>query len=283
MLDRELPSILSVVGRYKLDGTMSNVSGNHEALSFFSGDVLCEEGTLMIDRELPSILSVVGRHKLDGTMSNVSGNHEALSFFSGDVCEEGTLTVILAIVFFSFVFAVHLRLHRATKRRAGLTALTKNHWIEDWFFAPFVPSSLETFIALIFFAWFAMTVSMVFSRFYEGRWSQQFLAQHGILNAIAHRLGCNGLDFEVIRYPKQGPPPEVKGTNSLEYSKDIDFYFGHHVAAGLTWLTLGALQIYLARTGWSVSKRNALGLSRTYGIIFLITDVPFYSPRFRMT
>lgn len=190
----------------------------------------------------------------------MTNNDTALSF-SGDICEEGTLTVIIAIVIFFILLLVRLMLHRCTKREQAKTSglgatrqLTTNHWLEDHLVTPFVPSSLESYVAIIFFVWFVLTIPMGISRFYEGRWTQQLLAQQGPLNLIAHAFGCKGLEFVAIQYPLQVEDKPFGETNDLKYSEDIDWYFTVHLTGGITWLAAGSLQIFLARSGWSVSK-----------------------------
>jgi hypothetical protein len=182
---------------------------------------------------------------------------DTLSLFSGDLCEEGALTAVIAMGFFSFIFLGRVALHRGNKReekKMGLTnkSLTKDHWLEDHLITPFVPSSMESYIAILFFVWFVLTIPMGISRFYEGRWTNSLLAQQGPLNLIAYAFGCKTLDIVAIPYALQGPAPA--GKNPLDYSDDIDWYFTLHLCAGISWLTLGSLQIFLARSGWSVSK-----------------------------
>lgn len=219
----------------------------------------------------------------DATMSNSSG--DVLSF-TGDVCEDGTITVILAIGIFALLAFLKMALSDATvneeargkaPKKSIVKRLSKGSLLEDIFILPFVPSSLETFVMAIYFGWFTMTISMGISRYYENRWGNDVLAQQGPLNVLAGFLGCKGIPIAVIPYALQIPEPTTaKGfhfpgfgpkksaeeiycdKNPLECSPDIDFYFSHHLAFGILWLTFGALQIYLARSGWSVRQPLSL-------------------------
>jgi hypothetical protein len=162
--------------------------------------------------------------------------------------------------------------------------LTKNHhWLEQVLVTPFVPTSLETLVLYIYFVWFCFTVTMGITRYYEKRWGDDVIAQQGPFNVLTELVfGCRGLDPQVIPYQYQRPAGMTKKArfrplgglfskfkqkkssasassletlcdiNPLECSEDIDFYFGHHLALGTLWLTFGALQIYMARSGWSV-------------------------------
>jgi hypothetical protein len=149
--------------------------------------------------------------------------------------------------------------------------------LEDHLITPFVPSSMESYIAILFFVWFVLTIPMGISRFYDGRWTNSLLAQQGPLNLIAYAFGCKTLDIVAIPYARQGPAPA--GKNPLDYSDDIDWYFTLHLCAGISWLTLGSLQIFLARSGWSVSK--CLWISRASGILVLIPELLFHLSSFQ--
>jgi hypothetical protein len=209
-------------------------------------------------------------------------NDGPLLSFTGDVCEDGTLTVILAIGIFALLVILKVALSDATVtqetsdgkkvKKSIIKRLAKGSLLEDVFILPFVPSSLETFVLAIYFGWFTMTISMGITRYYEKRWANDVLAQQGPLNVMAGFLGCKGIPIDVIPYalqipesntskggfsfpgfgPKKSSEEAFCDKNPLECSADIDFYFGHHLAFGIIWLTFGALQIYLARSGWSV-------------------------------
>ena len=215
-----------------------------------------------------------------------------LSLTGGDYCKDGTWTVFLAVGFFFFLFGAHQALYYYHR---SLTSHSKhnndeaktdhknsfNYWMERIFIFPFRPVSLEVMVGTIFFAWFLLTIPMATTRFYEGRWGNQLVAQQGPLNIIAMAMGCEGLDINAISYAMQGnfttakvpednvfksllnglkkkrKSPDVTDEN-LAYSPDIDFYFSHHLFFGLLWLTVGSAQMYLARKGWSVCCGRSL-------------------------
>lgn len=219
---------------------------------------------------------------------------------TGDYCQEGTITIVILIAMVAMFITAKVALIAASKSRAKVPTpliakpsttttttsppdeadapspqprrLVKNSVIEDLFVLPFVPSSLENLIVAIYFGWFCVTVTMGITRYYEGRWANDVVAQQGPLNVIAMFIGCKGIDPAVIPYAIQEPETNTSakgglfGTgfmskktnieklcedNPLECSPDIDYYFSHHLAFGCTWLTFGALQIYLAKSGWS--------------------------------
>lgn len=197
---------------------------------------------------------------------------------TGDICENGAITVIIAIAVVFLVAGIKIALDNASPPpSAGAAAprvrrLAKGSWVENVLVLPFVPTSLENFVLAIYFTWFCFTITMGVTRYYEKRWADDVIAQQGPFNVIAEFIGCKGLDPAVIPYQWQEPEPSTKrkgfrfpGTgpkksplekicqdNPLECSSDIDFYFSHHLAFGIVWLSFGALQIYMARSGWSV-------------------------------
>ena len=229
---------------------------------------------------------------MSSSSSSSSLDDRVLSF-TGDVCEDGTFTVILILLFVAVFVMLRVALSDATARHRGsdgqaapapaankVQRLAKHSWLEDILVVPFVPTSLENFVLAIYCAWFAMTITMGVTRYYEKRWANDVLAQQGLFNTTATFMGCKGLDMDVIPYQWQEPTP-VSGNNAsskggglpffnrrrgrpkssleklceanpLECSPDIDFYFSHHLFFGIVWLSFGALQIYLARNGWSV-------------------------------
>lgn len=158
---------------------------------------------------------------------------------------------------------------KTDERKSSVRRLVKNSRLEDILVLPFVPTTVEHLVLAIYGAWFAMTITMGVTRYYEKRWGNDVLAQHSLFNIIANFLGCKGLDMMVIPYAYQEPEPTVRvggffrknqksslemlcEKNPLECSSDIDFYFGHHLFFGIVWLSFGAMQIYLSRNGWSV-------------------------------
>uniref|UniRef100_A0A6U2ZGN3 Uncharacterized protein n=1 Tax=Entomoneis paludosa TaxID=265537 RepID=A0A6U2ZGN3_9STRA len=233
-----------------------------------------------------------------------------LSLTDGDWCEDGTWSVIFAIGTFVLFVLFHQVMYfykgRCTNNKGTEPnthveyqnqgrSLTES-MIERVFVAPFVPKKLETLVALIFGAWFMMTIPMAFTRYFEGWWGQQLLTQQGPFNLMANAIGCKGLDMNAIKYAIQAPqdqeqkevvrlgshaalaqpervlfpqesPEEQEfasaessvnaAPKSLGHSPDIDYYFALHLFFGMVWLTMGGIQIYLAKNGWSVSSFNS--------------------------
>ena len=194
---------------------------------------------------------------------------------SGDICENGAVSIILALAVFALAAGIKIALDNASPPpdvAPKTRRLTKGSWLEDLLVLPFVPTSLENYVLAIYFTWFCFTITMGVTRYYEKRWANDVLAQQGPFNVLAEFLGCKGLDPAVIPYQWQEPEPtqmrkgfRLPGTgpkksalekicedNPLECSPDIDFYFSHHLAFGVVWLSFGALQIYMAKSGWSV-------------------------------
>ena len=198
---------------------------------------------------------------------------------SGDICENGAISIIIAIGTLILVAGIKIALDSASppiNPAPKVRRLAKGSWLEDVLVLPFVPTSLENFVLAIYFTWFCFTITMGVTRYYEKRWANDVLAQQGPFNVIAEFIGCKGLDPAVIPYQWQEPEPTEtpKGfrlpgfgrkktvlektcqDNPLECSSDIDFYFSHHLAFGVVWLSFGALQIYMAKSGWSVRPQS---------------------------
>ena len=100
--------------------------------------------------------------------SSTAADDTVLSF-SGDICEDGTLSVIFVGVAFVFLGSLKVALSRFTARRerkkAVVKRLVKNSRLEDILVLPFVPTTLEHFVLIIYGAWFAMTITMGATRY----------------------------------------------------------------------------------------------------------------------
>jgi hypothetical protein len=209
-----------------------------------------------------------------------------LSFASKEaICEEGSLTVILAILFIGSLFTVKQILYRSVRHEddskgifgipganAGGKKLT--HLLEETIIKPFIPTTMESFVAFLYFWWFLFTVPMAITRFYEKRWANQALSQQGPFNLLSKALGCNGFDITALPYTeslselhpaktrllpqflkflRKKPKIHIPSDHEQDHFKEIDFLFTVHLAVGLGWLTFGFLQIFWVHSGWSVS------------------------------
>lgn len=206
-----------------------------------------------------------------------ANNTQPISLF-GDVCENGGLTVIFAVLTFGSVAAVCTYLYlndhplklEASRKRC-LTTSRFGNFLEETMIAPFVPSNLETLVGCIYFFWFVMTITFAMTRYYERKWSTENTAEQGPFNLMAYFFNCKGLDPYVVDYTpvhpgptplkRRGPFPflfrfgkkkDEVGVEGGSTFKEAEFYFGYHITWGILWLTLGALQIFKARSGWSV-------------------------------
>lgn len=221
-----------------------------------------------------------------------------LSFSSREaICEQGSLSVLLVVIFFGTIFAFKQILYRERKRRLADASNGKSkiqgimkdtqqdgsiferfgHAVEEVVIKPFIPTSLESLITTVYICWFSFTITMGVTRFYEKRWSNDVFAQHGMFNFLSWAMGCATIDMKTVPYP---PMPEVDSSNrkdgilstvfaamkgkkisgdnaahALEkgHVEMLDRYFTMHLAVGSLWLTVGFVQVVLARTGWSVS------------------------------
>eukprot|EP00562_Extubocellulus_spinifer_P002113 CAMPEP_0178489204 /NCGR_PEP_ID=MMETSP0696-20121128/10256_1 /TAXON_ID=265572 /ORGANISM="Extubocellulus spinifer, Strain CCMP396" /LENGTH=492 /DNA_ID=CAMNT_0020116999 /DNA_START=68 /DNA_END=1546 /DNA_ORIENTATION=- len=215
------------------------------------------------------------------------------------MCKEGSLTAILAILVLSVLFLFRQLLHISTNRRdrketdqCSLLCHPKRDGflftIEQTFIAPFVSDSLESFVAVIFFLWFILTVPMGITRYYDKYWAHEMLAQQGPLNLLAHFLGCKGLDMMAMKYTDVvSSPDEVenstegglfgwkKSPKSVDPGllsepernspEELDPYFTAHLIAGLGWLFFGFVQIFWARKGWSTNTEVQHKIHRLFG------------------
>jgi len=206
------------------------------------------------------------------------------------LCEEGTFTIILAVIVFAIFFiAMHAVYHwteantdRETRGILPHTSFRLSKKLEYLFVKPFIPNSVETFITQLASVWFLFTIPMAITRYYEKRWAVEVLAQHGPFNFMVTfvnvlsggSINCNGIDMNAINYtetfddPVNGhDQPEKRGLLSFlkrkhlqeedvhlqkhDYENRIDYFFTLHLAFAILWLIAGFLQIYLAQTGWS--------------------------------
>ena len=126
------------------------------------------------------------------------------------------------------------------------------HIFNEIFVAPFISDSMESFIAIIFFAWFVMTIPMGITRYYSKLWMNELIAQQGPFNVLAYLIGCKSLEFDTMQYTTeiQHDPNVVPERGSPE---ELDWVFLYHLLFGICWLTSGFMQIFWARSGWSVS------------------------------
>lgn len=199
----------------------------------------------------------------------------SLSFSPEVMCKEGSLTIFLALVTLVIIvlaryFISHWPGAGGIRRGiAGNNAGVISKTLERVLITPFVPNSVETFISLYTFFWFLLTIPMAITRHYENRWALQMFTQHGPLNFLSQSLGCASIDLTATNYthsfdethqPKERtlssilkPKPNVGDRLEEDHFEKIDLLFTLHLTFGLLWLTFGFLQIWLARTGWSVS------------------------------
>lgn len=205
------------------------------------------------------------------------------------ICEEGSITIILAVIALSVCFITTHLLYTALCRfnklhdKPGLTSQGR-----DWTFAnllerllvkPFIPTSLENFIATTFFWWLLLTLPMGITRFYDKKWEANAFTQHSMFNLMSQWLGCGTINIRGITYTNtlEGLLPKksrliksfikflrkkkreedeidmLHSTAEKEQFKQIDYLFTIHLTLGLLWLSVGFFQIFSAKTGWSVS------------------------------
>lgn len=193
------------------------------------------------------------------------------------MCEEGSFSVILAISFFAIVFMFFQAIHRwgNTNANKGIVVGSGSlaNKLENIFIKPFVPTSIEVFIVLYSVCWFLMTIQMALTRYYDGRWALEMLAQQGPFNFLLSRVpGCNGINITsaVYTHSLDEPHHQAKERNLASIMRRkpvvdddaeaqqthfemIDLFFTLHLTFGLIWLISGGLQIWLAEHGWSVS------------------------------
>lgn len=202
----------------------------------------------------------------------------SFSFSKEAMCEEGTLTVLFAICFFVILFIAKQWLYRPLLARyhQGLIkrAAVKSHMVEEILIKPFIPTTVESYVAFLYFAWFLLTVPMAITRFYEKRWANQALTQQGPFNLLSRAIGCEGFDITALPYTtelsdlhpaktkllpsflkflRRKKPSGIVSDLEQDHFKSIDFLFTLHLAIGLGWLTVGFVQIFWVQNGWSVS------------------------------
>ena len=242
---------------------------------------------------------------------------EPFSFFNSKeaMCSDGSITVVLVIVFFLIIFVSKQILYkfrqrilrekekdlqaqsraRGPKHRLTIVGLVRDpeseddgtggtkislgekigYMLEELFVKPFIPTSIEDMITTMFICWFLLTIPMAVTRFYEERWMNQAFAQQGPFNFVSWAMGCETVDISALPYTqrlsdllsgqrlfsgfakfrRRNKAVLTQMEQEKDYFKTIDWYFTIHLMFGLTWLTVGCLQIVWARTGWSVSDR----------------------------
>ena len=224
---------------------------------------------------------------------------DPISFYPGAICEEGSITAILAILFFGSIFTVKHLIHRANKRHEGgnITAYAgitqrKNgafHWLEEAFILPFIPSSVEAFVATVFFCWFMISIPMVTTRYYEKRWATEALVQQGPFNLLSQALGCEGFNTTIGAYSEILPDlhpsnewlissfikhlknrkPEHERTAEDVY-KNRDYFFTLHLTFAVLWLMIGFVQVSILYVFTVVSEFAKIHTSNKTGTTDLL-------------
>ena len=195
------------------------------------------------------------------------------------MCKQGSITFVLAFVGTVLLITFRVYLHLQTKKaqrlhheengvigEIGRFSTTENrdgkvlHMINKYLVNPFVPCSLASLAMELYFLWFAVTITMAGTRFYEKRWANELYFQQGPFNVLAHMMGCEGLNITTIPYTHKISSSPFKAIGPAkpqrDSSEELDSYFAWHLAGGILWLTFGFMQIYWAEGGWSVSLRN---------------------------
>lgn len=208
--------------------------------------------------------------------------------YTGDLCKDGVVPVLLTIALGLVVLASGRRIMKAERAEVAHSKRIAPAgdfwgWMEDFFIGPFVPTSLEVFAAFLFLWAFSQTVTMAFTRVFDGQWKNQFITQQWVQNFVTSFFGCapfppnsDGMDgnLTVITYAMDGDTPtdrrgKLKG-NPLEFREGIDFAIGLHLTFGLLWLTIGGLQVALARYGWSHDKMIRHTAHRFFGMFGVV-------------
>jgi hypothetical protein len=209
-----------------------------------------------------------------------------------DMCTKNggiTLIILLGIIIFYLAIRYHIFSVGSAKSIAAYTCPLYDHGkpaakssmflrfmraMERIFILPFVPAHLDSYVMWIYFWFFAITIPMGITRYYEKRWSHDTITLQGPLNVISYLLGCKSLALEAVRYsenntgvpPRFPPPPK-----SVKYER-IDYFFSYHLAFGVTWLTVGFIQIYKARSGgWCLDEKSNWKAHRLFGRVALLS------------
>jgi len=223
-----------------------------------------------------------------------SNTPEFSTFTYEGMCEEGSLTFFIAVGTFVFIFFFRNMLYRKTEeynRMEGENVDDNDdpfptdptddqktvHFINRYFVKPFAYNTLETFIAVLFFFWFSMTIPIAFTRFYKDQWEQELITQQGPLNVITNLMNCTGLDFNVITYTGRiHDKDSFQDPDQIERDEELDPVFAYHLLAGILWLSAGFLQIYFARSGWSTNKTLNHEYHRKFGKVVAIPSLLFH-------
>jgi len=207
------------------------------------------------------------------------------------MCQEGTLSIYIAIFFFLCVFLFkHFLYHRTADWLEKFKGIAQPNSlggkIERLIIKPFIPNNIETFIVIYSVVWFLLTIQMALTRYYEQRWVLEMLSQHAILNFISWIFGCSTTSVQSVVYTNRlggDDQPKKKQLNFLSvinkkdddsvvyqeeerrYFDEIDLLFTLHLTFGMLWLCAGFLQIWLAQTGWSRVREVRHKAHRIFG------------------
>lgn len=217
-----------------------------------------------------------------------NGDHISFGDYES-MCEQGSLTAIVAVfivtVVVLFRFWLHYRIIDKNENGKHTIALEETgngtdeeldrvipHFLDSKFIVPFVPTSMESFVFILFFLWFVMTITMGMTRYYRQIWAHEFSSQQGPLNVIVGMLTgrCKGLDITAMVYTSElDTPPWTKG-HWAEYTKvrsldNMDNILFFHLCGGMLWLTVGFMQIYWANNGWSNDKKKNGKAHKVFG------------------
>jgi len=207
------------------------------------------------------------------------------------MCQEGSLSIYIAIFFFLFyVLFKHFLYHRTADWLEKFKGIAQPNSlggkIERLIIKPFIPNNIETFIVIYSVVWFLLTIQMAVTRYYEQRWVLEMLSQHAVLNFISWIFGCSTTDVQSVVYTNRlggDDQPKKKQHNFLsvlnkkdddsvvyqkeerQYFDEIDLLFTLHLTFGMLWLCAGFLQIWLAQTGWSRVREVRHKAHRIFG------------------
>jgi hypothetical protein len=71
--------------------------------------------------------------------------------------------------------------------------------IENTFVLPFVPADLPSYVTWIFMWYFAITIPMAVTRYYERKWAHDTITIQGPLNLISYYVfGCKTLNLTAV-------------------------------------------------------------------------------------